>query len=833
MPASELFRFRTVRPVEAKQSGFTGLIVPSTIQNPVRQYLAQITINPGALLGPFDWLQDVSDQLGDVADMMSPGAVVALLPTDWLTQVGSAAWTALTQTLADTLASLALMVKSTTAANGNYGIPVIPTALCEDVELVTRLILVQNFVGLLAADQNLPQGQRQFQTASDVQVALSFRYVALPAVYFTSTPPVLARQPGVTDLSVVKDEWNRYIPGVIANVINVLPGETLATSTSHLEETVQTQSTTTEQTTTQTTENSQTTTQTLSSTATDDASMNIGVQGQVQTSGQYGPTTVNTSLGAQLQISKSTATTTALTKSVETVARAVKTVSETITQSQTTRTTIKDATRQKHSLQNSTANVVVGMYRWLSEVHRVQLINYPNRFVVEFEAPEPGAWLRYALQNQLTSPWDNPDPGPFAVNKNDPRLDPNDPSNPDLTATPLQPTDLNPTIAAGLAARWQVQGLTSPPPTNVTLANSYAIAPAANAPAVFNDNSMLVPDGYVAQTWFLDVMSVSSDDGNHGTYLRVSVGGYAAVYNVAAQGVSQFFSGNQSNWSVYAENPPSDAKFPAPGDTPPTGTLPVGDINTGSIPVSVNAFYLAAGAGITLNVGIQCGQIPAIGDPNNNGQPYVAWQIATFNTIAAAYQNLLSAHNQERDARLQNQPGPIVVGPPALNQSRAVAELKRLAIQNLLGQPFMGYDLLTIGPTGPGATIPNLAQGEPGLDPSVTVASNPVVQFFEQAFEWENIVYICYPYFWGGHQRWVQNATSASADPIFDQFLNAGSARLVVPARPGFEGMVNFYLYTSCIWSGQNPPAPNDPGYLSVADEIQAVQVGATDGTPI
>jgi len=402
---------------------------------------------------------------------------------------------------------------------------------------------------------------------------------------------------------------------------------------------------------------------------------------------------------------------------------------------------------------------------------------------------------------------------------------------------PLQPTDLTPTIAAGLAARWRVQGLTSPPPQMVTIGNSYSITPQSNAPQLFNDNSMTVPDGYVAQTWFLDVTSIGGDDAAHATNLRVAVGGYGATFIVKGTSTALLFSGNQSGTTVVQKNISGATGFDAPplGDQPPapSGCLPVGDINTGTIPISINADFLANGCGVTLNVNIQCGQIPAVLDPNRNTQLYVTWQISTFNTIAAAYQNLLSAHNQEQDERLQDQSSPLVVGPPALNLSRSVAELKRLAIQNLLGQPFMGYDLLTIGPTNSSAPIPNLGSGEPGLDPSTTVASSPVVQFFEQAFEWENIVYICYPYFWGGHSRWVLNATSASADPIFDQFLNAGSARLVVPARPGFEQMVNFFLYTSCIWSGQSPPSPNDPGYLSVADEIQAIQVGATDGTAI
>jgi hypothetical protein len=833
MSSSELFRFRSVRPVQNKQTGFSALSLSSTIKSPVQSYLLQLANGVSGLLGTFTWLESASDDLATASDEVSPAALVAMLPGDWTTQVASTAWTSLAQQLADTLASLALKVKSTAAAANNYGIPIIPISLTEDVEVVCRLILVQDCISTLASDQSVPQSQKQLQTATDVQVALSFRSVALPGAFFSSTPPVIARAPGVTDLEVVVDEWNRYIPGELANVVNVLPGETLASSSRHMEETVQSQSTTDQQTTTETTENSQTSTNTLSSTATSDASSNIGVHGQVETSGQYGPTNVKTNLGAQAQFSKSSANTTAVTTSVETVARAVKTVSETITQAQTSRTTIRDTSREKHSLQNTGANVIVGQYRWLSEIHRVQLVSYPNRLVVEFEIPEPGAWLRYALANQPQTPWDNPDPGAFAINANDARLAPDDPGKPDPTAMPLQPTDITPTIAAGLAARWQVQGLTSPPAPAVTLGNSYSITPASGAPVVFNDNSMSVPDGYIAQTWAVDAASAGGDDGAHSTNLRVAVGGYGVTFTVQGSSTFLFFSGNQTGISVGGKNAATGFTAPPAGAQTPVGSLPVGNINTGTIPIYATASFLPNGVGITLNVTIQCSQIPAVNDPNGNGQPYVSWQISTFNTLAAAYQSLFSAHNQERDARLQTQSGLLVVGPPALNLSRSVAELKRLAIQNLLGQPFLGYDLLTIGPTASTATIPNLGSGEPGLNPATAAASSPVIQFFEQAFEWENIVYICYPYFWGGHSRWVINATSASADPIFDQFLNAGSVRLVVPARPGFEQLVNFFLYTSCIWGGQNPPGPNDPGYLSVADEIQAIQVGATDGTPI
>lgn len=823
MSSIELFRFRTVRHIQNKTTGFSALAPTLSAAKPRKSAPAPITpdgtinIDIGTTLGTFGWLEQVSQQCAAASDDLTPAELTSLLPPDWLTQVATASWPALQQQLADLLAALATLVRDTAADPTGYGIPVIPVPIAQNIELVARIILVQDCITTLAADRALEPSQRRLQKADDIRVALTFRSVALPAELFSKTPPVLARAPGVTDLSVVKDEWNRYIPDQIANVINVLPGESFESGSRHLEKSVQSQSTTSVQSTTITTENSQTQSSTLSATSTSDASLNIGVHAQVETSGQYGPTNVQTNIGGQLQFSQSQSKSTTRTAAQEIVARSVKTVSETVTQAQTSRTTVKDTSHQQHKLQNTGQNVTVGIYRWLSVVHRVQLINYPNRFVVEFEIPEPGAWLRWALNNQPDMPWDNPDPGPFAVNRNDPRLSPSDPTNLDVGAPPLQPTDITPLTATGLAARWMVQGLTPPPPKSLTLGNSFSIAQQTTT-LVLNDNSLAVPNGYVAKTWTVDIASAGGDDNSHPSCLRVSVGGNGVTFTVAGTHTTYFVTGTQGTVQT---QPLGQATSFQPGNI--TAGIPVGDINTGIIPVYVHGWFLASGAAITLNVTIHCEQDAAYLDPNSNGLPYVIWQQKTFDQISAAYSALLSAHNQERDSRAQTKTGPLVVGPPQLNLARAVAELKRLAIQNLLGQTFTGFSLLSI----------DKPSGEPSLDPKGTVASSPVIQFFEQAFEWENIVYICYPYFWGDKTRWIINATGASADPIFDQFLNAGSARLVVPARPGFEQVVNFYLYTSCIWSGKNPPSPNDPGYLSVADEIQALQVGATDGTPV
>jgi len=104
------------------------------------------------------------------------------------------------------------------------------------------------------------------------------------------------------------------------------------------------------------------------------------------------------------------------------------------------------------------------------------------------------------------------------------------------------------------------------------------------------------------------------------------------------------------------------------------------------------------------------------------------------------------------------------------------------------------------------------------------------VRWFEQAFEWEHMRYLFYPYYWGRRSTWVDKLNLKNDDPLFLQFLQAGYARVLVPVRNGFEHAVNFYLHTGKPWMGQGLPTIGDktqnPLYLDIAEEIK-IQSGA------
>jgi hypothetical protein len=105
------------------------------------------------------------------------------------------------------------------------------------------------------------------------------------------------------------------------------------------------------------------------------------------------------------------------------------------------------------------------------------------------------------------------------------------------------------------------------------------------------------------------------------------------------------------------------------------------------------------------------------------------------------------------------------------------------------------------------------------------------VKFFEQAFEWDIMSYLFYPYYWGKECDWKELYRKDDADPIFLSFLKSGMARVVVPVRPNYEEAVLHYMETGEIWNGGEVPTVNDPLHLSVVDELEQ-GVGVVEGEP-
>jgi Type II secretion system (T2SS), protein G len=208
---------------------------------------------------------------------------------------------------------------------------------------------------------------------------------------------------------------------------------------------------------------------------------------------------------------------------------------------------------------------------------------------------------------------------------------------------------------------------------------------------------------------------------------------------------------------------------------------------------------------------------------------YAGWQFKTWATLRAA---ALARHGEENERRQaeRDRLWRELVGKDTLSLRRLEREeMLRLIMLWLLG-PDVGYanappwieatvnqmlksEIDFLGGAAPTAPSPSFA-GIDGTQWSLAVLFGDLVKFVQQAVEWENLLYILYPYFWGGEVQGRDKMLFEHPDPEHQNFLRAGYCRLVITIRPGFEEAFTRFAETGSLGGTYTSP------YLSIAEEI-------------
>ncbi len=186
------------------------------------------------------------------------------------------------------------------------------------------------------------------------------------------------------------------------------------------------------------------------------------------------------------------------------------------------------------------------------------------------------------------------------------------------------------------------------------------------------------------------------------------------------------------------------------------------------------------------------------------------WRAETHAKLTSAYRARLSEY-EEKLASIEMQAGVAIRGAnPALNLERMKDELKKDCISIITDQHYDLFNAIHAAPS----------TGLPQINVSEAAKEGAYVRFFEQAFEWEHLTWVTYPYFWGRKSQWDERVAYDDPDPLFTQFLKAGYCRVCVPARLGFEGAIDHFVTYGELWEGGPLPTISSPLYLPIADEI-------------
>ena len=650
----------------------------------------------------------------------------------------------------------------------------------EDVARYLRLI---NVVRRLITDP------AAFPTEATVRVALRMTLMLPPRIFAYFRRPV---QPvGITDLLVVKQHILRYEMGEIARIENILKGETRTHRQKHtlsneretLFETDKTTETE-EELTARDHISIRTETENILK---EELAVDAGVHAQYDGGSYQIQADVTTAYNRSSSESRKLAS--EMAKDV--TQRAAKKVSDRVRQS--TRTKIVEAFEDTESqeFRNRSRAHISGVYQWVEKVYLAQVFNYGRHLLFDVMVPEPGANLLAASFAELEGQQTPIPPKPFTVPPLDLSEDPDDP---------------NDHFYGKYVALYGVTGVEPPPPETITL-SMFRDVPTKDDSEKSGDGVIRIDDGYGAY-FARGVASWKTNDNTKGgigkspekSHINLTVGGETLLFETTGQGAVPLTEPTAANERLFVQTV-ERALNPFALDQPREERT----ISWGFKTNLVN--------GMTLNLEILC---------KRTGPLFAKWQLQTYDKIALRYQKLLQDYETALSAQRfsKKQEGILANAPPEVNRITERNELKRSCIGVLTkNQGYIdGHDALI-----PSTLSPLFHDPDPERSDNI----GSVVRFLEQAFEWDKISYVLYPYFWGRSDSWVYRLQlKYESDPLFEQFLRAGYARVVIPVRNNFEEAVNFFLLTGQPWMGGGLPSLGDDLYLPITEEIKE-QTGA------
>jgi hypothetical protein len=371
------------------------------------------------------------------------------------------------------------------------------------------------------------------------------------------------------------------------------------------------------------------------------------------------------------------------------------------------------------------------MRKWRTDLYR-----YDVRMTYDVVLPDPGHWLR-ERQMQL-SDLDADLNAPFTLN--------------------LVPSQLTPDNWTAYA---DAHGAAVPPPPAPTRAQAF-LTIGQNVPIIETPNaekSTWNQDNFAGQLQF----DIPADQ----QLSALSVEIYASAWRIAGDTPS-------SEWIAVSGGGPGVIDADANGIVHTTYDYNVDQMaTTGTVALGVTYQHIKAG------------HITATATLTPTDAAIQQWRQRAWQAI---YDKAYASYLADRE-RLRQQRTAL---------TKAIAATDAVALRRLEREQIMLLVLQWLFPGfGTAADPLNVtSDGDVSGDGLDTDQWTPIVEygeyvkFVQSAIDWENVLVLLYPYFWGLSEFYDAKLLLDHPDPQHKEFLRAGAARVVLAIQPGFEEQV-------------------------------------------
>lgn len=575
----------------------------------------------------------------------------------------------------------------------------------------------------------------------------------------------LFRPSGIGHLMVTMQHLTRYQGGDLAHVENVLLNELKTRRTRRLERvedifTQEEESSREELWDTQTTQRYEIKEE-AEQVLQEDENFNIG--GKV--SGGYAPfVQAEITTGYETSSSQQNTSRNAATYAREIMEKASVKVTQRTKELRTITTIYEFEENNEHTFNNvGGEDHISGQFQWLNKIYEAQVYDLGVRMLWDLMVPEPAAFYKQVMEHTAKPKHNLTPPKPF--NK--------------------RFSEINIDNYQGLARDYKVNGVTPPPPETKVVYESFQQSVQTGEVWMSLSKNIQIPENYQPAEYRLilyvaPIGAQDDDEGHPVDRLSVQVGSHTETYPPV-----QF---NPDGIAFHAQTENTYVVF---------GSINSGDDFIGNLPVNI---MLSGGAHMQATIEVEC----------QNHIAYDKWQLNTWEKLLQGYQAQQQLY-ENKLAELSSQDGITFEGNNPLENKRIQEdELKRAAISMITGQYFELF-----------SSILESGTMEARVDFEEALAEGKYAQFFEDAFEWDKMVYEYLPYYWSRRSTWVEKMLTQDNDPLFNSFLKASFAKVRLAVRPDYEQALLHLLENGTIWEGGDLPPVNNADYIALMEELR------------
>ena len=656
----------------------------------------------------------------------------------------------------------------------------------------------------------------------------------------------MLRPIGIGDLKVVKQWLCGYKAGDFAHVENVLDGETKTRVHRRLEKTEELFASSAEkqeetQRDTQSTDRFE-----LKREAESVIKQDLAVNANAGVTYTYpgGMIVANITAGMAYTRSQTDQNKAADNFSREVLDKAVKRIQSRATEQRSTTKLFETEETNTHTLSAAAGKGhISGIYRWLDKEYRAQLFNYGKRMMFEFILPEPAAFFVEARLRAYEGQLDVPRP-PQAVDTKFVSLD--------FTADKIDLAKFN-----ELRLHYDLAEFSYPVMDKVV-----AFKNDTNGQSFFDGGNPL-SKFWVPKTFHCDLQSKGYDVTAIEIEGTMDFSGSSAtpptdpqlrkLFAISLNG-TQVFYGNYDTLDFHAFHTPNHQMQ----DLGLNATFKPYKLTTDMVDLIIGVQNV-----VHFNLEISARL-------HFSAEALAEWQQKAYEKVyktkqerqdkldaaaAQAYQaQLATYHNRLGELRTTGINELLQGQSDAFNQQLICKELKRLCLASLtkdfdsdpredlttrieaMGSRRMRFEYrqLTVKEL-PSAITPtevavqfdhlhkNIQYPAPVL--AAAAAKARYIQFLEQAFDWQQMAYAFYPYFWATAPKWIDlMSRNDAADPNMSAFLQAGSCKVLLAVSSAYDDAVLHYLATGEPWEGGPSPVIGDPLYVPLYEELRRQQ---------